>query len=318
MQAYDNISRLPPWLSDGLCRLSTGGAFTTRELYTDAEEVMFEAQRPVLLNGIEDLATRGDLLDRTLVLTLPRIGEDRRRPEADIWREFELARPEILGAFLDVLSIGLRVYPGVRLRHAPRMADFATWSAAASVGFGWGPAAFTGAYSGNRQTVHEVALESSPVSRAVQNWVALNGEWEGTASELLDHLARFAPHDRARWSGWPGNARALSDALRRLAPNLRESGLMIEFRRGHHGRRLIHLQASTDPASISVSIVSEAVSPVTMPDPWGDAPAPTAPLGEHLRHPPVAFDTPATTSYASGDTAGDAGDARDAEIEHRT
>ena len=28
--ALDNISYLPPWLSDALCRLSTGGGFATR------------------------------------------------------------------------------------------------------------------------------------------------------------------------------------------------------------------------------------------------------------------------------------------------
>ena len=31
--ALDNLSSLPPWLSDALCRLSTGGGFGTRTLY---------------------------------------------------------------------------------------------------------------------------------------------------------------------------------------------------------------------------------------------------------------------------------------------
>src|SRR5207253_9109386 len=59
--ALDNLSHLPPWLSDALCRLSTGGGFATRELYTDSEEVIFDAQRPVILTGIEEVATRSDL-----------------------------------------------------------------------------------------------------------------------------------------------------------------------------------------------------------------------------------------------------------------
>jgi hypothetical protein len=40
---YNNLSRLPDWLSDALCRLSTGGGFSTRELYSDADEVLFGA-----------------------------------------------------------------------------------------------------------------------------------------------------------------------------------------------------------------------------------------------------------------------------------
>jgi hypothetical protein len=50
--AFDNVSKLPGWLSDSLCRLATGGGFGTRELYTDSEEVLFDAMRPIILNGI--------------------------------------------------------------------------------------------------------------------------------------------------------------------------------------------------------------------------------------------------------------------------
>ena len=51
--ALDNLSHLSTWLSDALCRLATGGGFSTRELYTHDEEKLFDAQRPVILNGIE-------------------------------------------------------------------------------------------------------------------------------------------------------------------------------------------------------------------------------------------------------------------------
>jgi hypothetical protein len=70
--SFDNLSRIPHWLSDALCRLATGGGFSTRELYTDSDEVLFDAQRPLILNGIEELANRGDLLDRSVILYLPR------------------------------------------------------------------------------------------------------------------------------------------------------------------------------------------------------------------------------------------------------
>jgi hypothetical protein len=35
--AFDNLSGLPHWLSDALCRLATGGSFAVRQLYTDDE-----------------------------------------------------------------------------------------------------------------------------------------------------------------------------------------------------------------------------------------------------------------------------------------
>src|SRR5262245_44905566 len=68
--AFDNLSGLPHWLSDALCRLATGGSFAVRQLYTDDEEVLFEAARPILLNGIEEVVSRPDLGDRAIFLTL--------------------------------------------------------------------------------------------------------------------------------------------------------------------------------------------------------------------------------------------------------
>ena len=123
--AFDNVSAMPSWLSDTLCRLASGGGFAVRQLYTDQDEVLFDAARPVILNGIEDVITRPDLADRALFVTLPSISEAQRRPEKDLWREFELARPRLLGALLDAASHGLRTLPHVRLDRLPRMADFA-------------------------------------------------------------------------------------------------------------------------------------------------------------------------------------------------
>jgi len=133
--AFDNLSGLPPWLSDTLCRLASGSAFSTRRLFTDQDEILFAAARPVILNGIEDIITRPDLADRAILLTLGAIAERQRRPEHALWREFELARPHILGALLDAAAHGLRMLPPVfgrlagyedvndaeRLRHDPAM-----------------------------------------------------------------------------------------------------------------------------------------------------------------------------------------------------
>ncbi len=82
--AFDNVSGLPAWISDTLCRLATGGGFAVRQLYSDQDEVLFDAARPVILNGIEDIVTRPDLADRAVFLTLEPIPEERRRPEAGI------------------------------------------------------------------------------------------------------------------------------------------------------------------------------------------------------------------------------------------
>jgi len=79
--AFDNLSSLPGWLSDALCRLASGGSFALRQLYTDADEVLFQAARPTILNGIEDVITRQDLADRAIFLTMGSLRDEQRRRE---------------------------------------------------------------------------------------------------------------------------------------------------------------------------------------------------------------------------------------------
>jgi hypothetical protein len=129
--AFDNLSGISGDVSDALCRLATGGGSSERQLYSNKEEVLFEAKRPVIFNGIEELGTRSDLLDRSILLSLPSISEGQRRPESEFWKDFEEARPRIFGALLLLVSQAVKNKRSVRLDRLPRMADFAIWSTAA-------------------------------------------------------------------------------------------------------------------------------------------------------------------------------------------
>lgn len=273
--ALDNLSHLSDWLSDALCRLATGGGFATRELYTDADETIFTAQRPIVLNGIEEVATRGDLLDRAITLYLPTIPDDKRQDEKVFWQAFEQARPQILGALLDIVSAALLHLPTTTLSRKPRMADFALWSCAAAEACGWSGKEFLAAYQGVRDAVHELTLEASPVGPLVRDFAQQHSPWEGTASELLTALDTLAhqggpledtttqtPHakqgvtlqapkagsDVTKQKGWPKNGRALSNVLRRLAPTLRAIGVDITFgdRTGKQGKRQITLNCFSE------------------------------------------------------------------------
>lgn len=248
---FDNLSALPLWFSDMLCRLSTGGGLATRELYSDAEEVLFEAQRPVILTGIEEIASQGDLLDRILILELPGIDDDHRCTEANFWKAFEQGRPLILGALLDGVSGALRVLPTITLSGLPRMADFAVWASAGLTALGGEPSTFLTAYAANRDRSHEVALEASLLAAVVETLVAVNGgSWEGTATELLKTLTDQADESVRRQRGWPASARAASNALRRLQNDLRAVGVCIEFRKEPGGRRRLIAIRKTAPSTV--------------------------------------------------------------------
>jgi hypothetical protein len=266
--ALDNLGHLSKQLSDALCRLATGIGFATRELYTDAEEVIFEAQRPIVLNAIEELATEGDMLSRAIVLYLPAIPEDKRQDEETYWRDFEAVQAQILGALCDIVSTALQRLPSTILSHKPRMADFARWACAAAEACGWTPQDFLDAYQGVREAAYELTLDASPIGPLVREFAARQISWEGTASELLtalETLAQEAPtpgggtpegvtmqapkagKDVTKQRTWPKNGRALSNALRRLAPTLRAVGVDVAFGRepDQKRRRIIWLTNGT-------------------------------------------------------------------------
>ncbi|MFN2513394.1 MAG: hypothetical protein ABR568_18470 [Pyrinomonadaceae bacterium] len=236
--ALDNLSKLPVWLSDALCRLSTGGGFATRTLYENDEETLFMAMRPIILNGIEELTTRSDLLDRSVIIHLPAIPPDKRRTEAEVWQEFESVRPYVLGCLLDAVSHALRNIDQVQLVQKPRMADFALWATAAEASFGFNPGTFLSALMGNRESANELALDASPIAVTLVEFVQHQERWEGKPSELLEELNSRASDETKKQRCWPKRANTLSGAIKRIAPNLRLIGIEYSTGRTKSGRYL--------------------------------------------------------------------------------
>ena len=237
--SYDNLSALPQWLSDGLCRLSTGGGMSTREHYTNGEEFVINAQRPVIINSIVDVATRPDLLDRAVVIELEPIPENERRDETEFWGEFDSKRPQILGSLFEAVSCALRRLPEIKRANKPRMADFAKWVTAAEPSLKVPDGKFISVYQGN---LHEAsgALLDSVVAQAVIKLVDTALAWEGSPTQLYTTLSAKVGGQQELW---PGSAAKLTGELLRIAPVLRKVGYRYENRRAS-GRRLVRLEKS--------------------------------------------------------------------------
>ncbi len=225
--ALDNLSRVPGDLSDALCVLATGGAWQTRKLYTDGDLAILKACRPVVITSIVDVATRPDLLDRSLRVELAPIPDTKRKPEADLWGAFRDALPEILGGLLDDLVRCLARRDAVQVEALPRMADF-TRNAIAAYGDDAGAAIMAAVAD-----AATVALDGNPVAEAVERFATWDG-WTGTASELLRELRPYFPDDAKQ----PQNASALGRTLRRLAPSLRKRGIDVTWEKDKVSRKI--------------------------------------------------------------------------------
>src|SRR5271155_5535524 len=253
---FDNLSHLPDELADAACRLATGGGFGGRELYSDHDQAVFDAIRPMVFNAIPDLgAARPDFLDRAVIIEFLDMKPEMRRDEAQFWREFEEARPRILGALLDAATAGLRNLPNVRLDQPPRMTDFALWVNACEESLGMNPGEGLSAYQSNLIETHNLALESSPLYEPVAE-LAQEG-FSGTVTELHARLTGMMSESIRRSVRWPKAPSALGSALRRMAVNLRAAGIEIQFSRADiRGRRVVSLVSGPEPRkrpSVAVS-----------------------------------------------------------------
>lgn len=222
--AFDNMSGVSPWLSDALCRLSTGGGFGTRQHYTNREEATFYHKRPLILNGIQDLTARPDLADRSLVIQLEAIPAVDRKSDREIWSSFEKDRSAIFYGLLNALATALDFVDEVSLDSKPRMMDFAEWATAAEPAFPLDEGTFESSYATNRQKANETALENDPVAVAISMMLQEEEEWKGKTSDLQEDLKRWL-HNPDNPPAELASYQALGQHLRRIMPVLREAGV---------------------------------------------------------------------------------------------
>jgi DNA polymerase I-like protein with 3'-5' exonuclease and polymerase domains len=223
---FDNLSRLSEEFSNSLCRLSTGGGVGTRELYTNEEEVVFDVKRPVVINGIQELAVRADLLDRANPLVTKKIPDSERKDEKKYWKDFNKAHPRILGALLTAAATALDKSRTLEYDTLPRMADFAIWVQAAESALGLETGRFMKAYEKSYMDANLIGIEASPIGPTI---LQIPDEWKGTATDLLTWLNGKATESTRKQRGWPKSGHDVSNDLRGIVPNLRRVGIEVSF-----------------------------------------------------------------------------------------
>lgn len=219
----DNISSLSEWLSDALCRISTGMSYAKRMLFTDQDEILIYAVRPIALTSIVEIIVAPDLGDRTITIVPPRIEEENRREEAEVLASFAKEHPAILAGFLDAVAHGLKTLPDVTSTRWPRMADFAKWAVACEGAYD-SNGTFLKAYGENRSNAVTALLSEDMVASSV---LQLALPWEGHIGMLLEPLSSLAG-EQTKSREWPKSPRGLGSALRRLMPLLRDHGIAVE------------------------------------------------------------------------------------------
>ena len=281
--ALDNLSHVPQWLSDALCRAATGDGLVRRRLYADADLSVLTFRRVVLLTAIDPGALSGDLGERLVTFELERIRPWQRRTDDELAVRFAAAHPRLLGALLDLLAQVLEVLPTVTLDRLPRMADFARVVAAVDQVRGTDALA---RYTGQADRIAEDVVESDPFAALLRDLVATRGTVEGSASEVRDLAAERLTSDRhPKW--FPSTPRAAAAKIKRSAPALRQVGVTVDYERTAGARTwtLTHEEAPEQPSQPSrpsqpaSSTPQEPVPGVTVREPQPSQPSPPTVTG---------------------------------------
>ncbi len=245
--AIDNLSGMTADQSDTLCRLSTGGGFSHRTLHSDADETTLEFVKPQILNGIDSIATRGDLLDRALLLKIHK--PELRIDASELDRQYRANQARYLGALLDALVLALANLPKVPISQPVRMIEFARLGIAAESSLGLAPGGFLAIYQQNRAEAAQAVIDCNPFALAIFELMGGCLHWNGSARELLNRLRSSVDEGALKSKLWPTDDARLGKELKRLAPDLEKCGIGIDYLRTGK-KRIIFLSKKDDLLSL--------------------------------------------------------------------
>ena len=241
--AFDNLSGISNNMSDSICKISTGDNQSVRKLYTTNDEFTISLKKPCLLNGIDDIAKRDDLVSRSIKVNLmtPKIRKD----ENQIWNDFDKDKPYIFGVILDGLSKGLASYKSIKIEDITRMADFCKISSAACLAFNWLPETFMKAYRKSIKNLYLDALESSMFGSAIMNMFEKENKFHGRPSDLLYHL-EFENYAPGKYSqGWVKTAKGVVSQLDRLKDSLSAADITYRKYKNRDNKTFIEIEKAS-------------------------------------------------------------------------
>lgn len=239
---FDNLTKISKSTSDYLCRAVTGGGICERKLFTNTETVIYSFKRIISLNGINNVATYPDLLDRSILIELNRIESENRRILSELMKKFNIDLPIILGAVFTVLSKAMVIYPTIELESYPRMADFTKWGFAIGEALGGFGNEFLEEYNDNRKIQNYEAIENDCVAQLIINMMKSQREWTGKVSDLYFELTKLAEETGINTKSrvFPSSPQILSKKMKIVKPNLYSFGIGFEFKRRNYGS-IVHI-----------------------------------------------------------------------------
>lgn len=241
LPTFDNCNHISQEISDLLCQASSGMGFSKRKLFTDMDDVVYSVRRAIIMNGVAAPSMAPDLLDRTIMICLERIPDDRRKERSEIEAMRDSLLPKVRGYLLNILTSALK-NPQQRNGTLPRLADFARLADDCMVQMGYSPGEFIRTYRDVNKDIAEQAIQGDVLAGVLLEFLDDNNGWEGSASDLLKRLENKAGIQAIKAPGWAKTQGWLSEAIfGRLKPGLQHLGWNVQKTRTEK-RRIIYIK----------------------------------------------------------------------------
>lgn len=246
VMAYDNLSGISNEVSDALCTLVSGTGFVARKLYTNLGRVALTVKRPVLLNGIDNVARRNDFASRTLFVQFAKIPKGSRLNDLYVAAQVEKNLDKWRGICYNVVSEVKKVDRTSLARPDFRLADYSGWTLALGEVMGWKQSDIMASLEENEAELLSSIRESDLVAVYLEAFMERRVEWEGSSRELYETLVAIVPPDVKKSKDWPDTLNGFGMRLNRAAPTLESAGIFVTKERTYKGTVLRIVKRSED------------------------------------------------------------------------
>lgn len=237
--AFDNLEVIKQCQSNIFCLVSTGGYVSLRELFTTNQDKQYDLRGCLCLNGIDIPVVAGDLLDRSILIELCRIPDNKYLTEKEYNANLAAVLPAILGACFQTLHKAMQLYDTVTYTPKGRMADFIKWGyCIAEAIMPNGGDRFETAYLVNKNLAKAEA-KLPLVLDCIISLMKNNAKWQGSMSDLREALQPIARYKGYKTAEFPASASSLSRQIGNLKKELMDN--KIEFSQKNGGNRLVTL-----------------------------------------------------------------------------
>ena len=223
--AFDNTPPLSAGFSNVLCAAITGSKAAKRKLYTNADQVVLSLHNLVLINGIDIVPYKSDLMERSLYFELLPITGSKRRTDAEIWGEFNKDKPLILGAIFKTLKKAMRILPTVKIKKLHRMADAHLEMMAIAMALGVEQEEFQRILDANLKKLEEAYAANNPFVDFVLTFMQSRGSVDYAAAKLYSEMEDTIVGDKGFFPKTPS---LLSRRLNEEKEALRKNSYQFE------------------------------------------------------------------------------------------